>query len=89
MLKNQASFYFSLSFVSFCQQALHSDEQNITQLPNCLLPFVPLRKLTENLNGEEILRHISRYKEVAWSPQQVNILPRATLWQLFLGALMV
>lgn len=55
------------------QQALKREEQNITQLPNCLLPLVPLRKLTEALNGEELLRGISRYREVVWSPQQVSI----------------
>lgn len=61
-------------FVVVCQQALHRDLQNITQQVNCLLPFVPLRKLTEILNGETILRDVSLYRDIHWSPQQVHIL---------------
>lgn len=67
---------FSVDFVAvILRQALHRDAQNITQLANCLLPFVPLRKLTESLNGDEVLRDVGRYREILWSPQQVNILP--------------
>ncbi|KAM9366292.1 stereocilin [Symphorus nematophorus] len=56
------------------QEELHRDVQNITQLVNCLLPFVPLRKLTETLNGEAILRDISLYRDILWSPQQAQLL---------------
>ncbi|XP_078113836.1 LOW QUALITY PROTEIN: stereocilin [Sander vitreus] len=56
------------------QEALHRDLQNITQQVNCLLPFVPLRKLTEILNGETILRDVSLYRDIRWSPQQAQLL---------------
>lgn len=65
-------FKFTVFFFC-CQQAQHRDLQNITQQVNCLSPFVPLRKLTETLNGETILRDISLYRDVRWSPQQVHI----------------
>ncbi|KAL7406680.1 hypothetical protein ABVT39_024498 [Epinephelus coioides] len=54
------------------QEALHL--QNITQQVNCLLPFIPLRKLTETLDGETILRNISLYRDICWSPQQAQLL---------------
>nr|XP_046241689.1 stereocilin [Scatophagus argus] len=56
------------------QEALHRDLQNFTQQANCLLPFVPLRKLTESLHGETILRDISLYRDIPWSPQQAQLL---------------
>ncbi|KAM7406187.1 hypothetical protein PAMP_000580 [Pampus punctatissimus] len=55
------------------QEALQRDLQNITQQVNCLLPFVPLRKLTEVLNGENILRDIRLYRDINWSPQQAQL----------------
>ncbi|XP_059202385.1 stereocilin [Centropristis striata] len=58
------------------QEALRGELQNITQQVNCLLPFVPLRKLTETLNGETILRDVSLYRDVRWSPQQAQLLFR-------------
>ncbi|XP_045888819.1 stereocilin [Micropterus dolomieu] len=54
------------------QEALHRDLQNITHRVNCLLPFVPLRKLKEIFNGETILREISLYRDMQWSPQQAQ-----------------
>ncbi|XP_019126041.2 stereocilin [Larimichthys crocea] len=54
------------------QEALH--RENITQQVNCLLPFVPLRKLTETLNGTAILRDVSLYRDILWSPQQAQFL---------------
>ncbi|XP_042343752.1 stereocilin [Plectropomus leopardus] len=54
------------------QEALHL--QNITQQVNCLLPFSPLRKLTETLDGETILRDLSLYRDIRWSPQQAQLL---------------
>ncbi|XP_029987138.1 stereocilin isoform X2 [Sphaeramia orbicularis] len=51
-------------------QQLH----NITQQVNCLLPFVPLRKLTQALNRSTLLKEISLYKELDWSPQQAQLL---------------
>ncbi|KAK1891401.1 Stereocilin [Dissostichus eleginoides] len=56
------------------QEALHRDSQNITQQVNCLLPWLPLRKLTETLNGETVLRDVSLYRHVRWSPQQAQLL---------------
>ncbi|XP_036951641.1 stereocilin [Acanthopagrus latus] len=56
------------------QEALHRDSQNSTQQVNCLLPFVPLRELTETLNGEAIVRDISLYRDVLWSSQQAQLL---------------
>ncbi|XP_068612610.1 stereocilin [Brachionichthys hirsutus] len=55
-------------------EALHRDWQNVTQRARCLLPFVSLRKLTEALNGDTILRNISLYKDILWSPQQTVLL---------------
>lgn len=54
-------------------QVLHRNLQNVTQELNCLLPFVPLKKLTELLNGETILRNIRTYGDILWSPQQVHL----------------
>ncbi|XP_060924825.1 stereocilin [Limanda limanda] len=56
------------------QEALDSDLQNLTQQVNCLLSFVPLRKLMEATDGETILRHISLYRDIHWSPQQAQSL---------------
>ncbi|XP_051236397.1 stereocilin isoform X2 [Dicentrarchus labrax] len=56
------------------QEALQRDLQNVTQQVNCLLPFVPLRKLTETLNGDATLRDISLYRNMRWSPQQAQLL---------------
>ncbi|KAM7015042.1 stereocilin [Tautogolabrus adspersus] len=56
------------------QEALQRDLQNITQQVNCLSPFVPLRKLRETVNGETILRDISLYSDILWSPQQAQLL---------------
>ncbi|XP_032377271.1 stereocilin [Etheostoma spectabile] len=56
------------------QEALHRDLQSITQQVNCLLPFVPLRKLIETLNEETILNDVSLYRDIRWSPQQAQLL---------------
>ncbi|XP_068435116.1 stereocilin [Clinocottus analis] len=56
------------------QEAQHRYSQNITQQANCVLPFVPLRKLTETLNGKTILRDVSLYRDIHWSPQQAQLL---------------
>ncbi|XP_041634601.1 stereocilin-like [Cheilinus undulatus] len=50
--------------------------ENITQQVNCLSPFVPLKKLTETIKGETILRDISLYRDMLWSPQQAQLLFR-------------
>lgn len=57
-----------------CKQVLHRNLQNITQEVACVLPFVPLKTLTELLNGETILRNVRWYGDIVWSPQQVRIL---------------
>lgn len=54
-------------------QVLHRNLQNITQEVTCLLPFMPLKKLTELLDGETVLRNIRSYGDVLWSPQQVCV----------------
>ncbi|KAF0043246.1 hypothetical protein F2P81_004583 [Scophthalmus maximus] len=59
---------------SAIQEALHRDLLNFTQQVNCLLPFVPLRKLMEATDGETVPRHISLYRDVHWSPQQAQFL---------------
>ncbi|XP_024858230.1 stereocilin isoform X2 [Kryptolebias marmoratus] len=61
------------------QEALHRDLKNVTQQANCLLPFVPLRKLIPAMNGETVWRGISTYREVQWSPQQAQFLFRKIL----------
>nr|XP_020462051.1 stereocilin-like [Monopterus albus] len=58
------------------QEVLHRDLQNIAQQTSCLLPFVPLRKLLDATSGETILRDISLYRDVHWSPQQAQFLLR-------------
>ncbi|XP_040896046.1 stereocilin-like [Toxotes jaculatrix] len=60
------------------QEALYRDMQNITQQANCLLPFVPLRKLIEATIGETMPRDISLYRDVHWSPQQAQFLFKKT-----------
>lgn len=57
-----------------CQQVLHRNLQNITQELTCLLPFVPLKTLTDLLSGETILSNLRWYGDTLWSPQQVCIL---------------
>lgn len=56
------------------QQVLRRNLQNLTMEVNCLLPFVPLKKLTELLDGETILRNIRLFRNILWSPQQVCVL---------------
>ncbi|XP_071778934.1 stereocilin [Centroberyx gerrardi] len=56
------------------QETLHRGLQNITLQVLCLLPFVPLRKLTEAVNGETVLRDVSLYRDLHWSPQQAQLL---------------
>ncbi|KAM3625394.1 uncharacterized protein V6R79_011379 [Siganus canaliculatus] len=55
------------------QEVFLTDLKNITQTVNCLLPFVPLRKLTETFTGETILRATNLYRDVPWSPQQAQL----------------
>ncbi|XP_029947286.1 stereocilin [Salarias fasciatus] len=56
------------------QEALQSDVMNISKQVNCLLPFVPLRKLIQAANGKTILRDIDVYGRIHWSPQQAQLL---------------
>ncbi|XP_061526984.1 LOW QUALITY PROTEIN: stereocilin-like [Phycodurus eques] len=56
------------------QEALHRDSLNITQQVNCLLPLIPLRKLSEVLKGEGFPRAVSLYRHIDWSPQQAQLL---------------
>uniref|UniRef100_A0A087YJL5 Stereocilin n=1 Tax=Poecilia formosa TaxID=48698 RepID=A0A087YJL5_POEFO len=43
---------------------------------NCLIPFVPLRKLIPAMSGDTIWRGISAYRHAQWSPQQAQFLFR-------------
>ncbi|XP_029904058.1 stereocilin [Myripristis murdjan] len=56
------------------QEVLHRGLQNVTPQVRCLLPFVPLRKLTEAVSGETVLKDISLFRDVHWSPQQAQLL---------------
>ncbi|KAI2662930.1 Stereocilin [Labeo rohita] len=56
------------------QQALERTSTNITQQLQCLLPFVSLKKLMSDLDGETVLHHISVYKHMPWSHQQAQML---------------
>ncbi|XP_034536394.1 stereocilin [Notolabrus celidotus] len=56
------------------QEALQRDTQNNTEQVNCLSPFVPLRKLTESVTGETILKDIRLYRDILWSQQQAQVL---------------
>ncbi|KAM9765262.1 stereocilin [Menidia menidia] len=56
------------------QEVLFIDLRNITQQVNCLLPFIPLRKMIQALNGEAIWRGIGTYRNLQWSPQQAQFL---------------
>lgn len=56
------------------QQLLHRNLHNITQEVKCLLPFVPLKTLTEILDGEAMLGKIRPIGSILWSPQQVCVL---------------
>ncbi|KAK9971373.1 hypothetical protein ABG768_024743 [Culter alburnus] len=58
------------------QQALERSSANITQQLQCLLPFISLKKLMSDLNGETVLQHISLYKHMPWSHQQAQMLFR-------------
>ncbi|XP_016403898.1 stereocilin-like [Sinocyclocheilus rhinocerous] len=55
-------------------QALEGTSANITRQLECLLPFVSLRKLMSDLDGETVLHHISVYKHMPWSHQQAQML---------------
>ncbi|XP_073692811.1 stereocilin-like [Garra rufa] len=56
------------------QQALERTFANIKQQLQCLLPFVSLKKLMSDLDGETILRDLSVYKHLPWSHQQAQML---------------
>ncbi|XP_061669972.1 stereocilin-like [Syngnathoides biaculeatus] len=56
------------------QEALHRDSLNVTHQVNCLLPLIPLRKLTEALKSEGLPRDVSSYRRIRWSPQQAQLL---------------
>ncbi|TNM91167.1 hypothetical protein fugu_003456 [Takifugu bimaculatus] len=58
------------------QEVLHRNLQNITQEVKCLLPFVPLKTLTEILDGETMLGKIRLIGNILWSPQQAQLLFR-------------
>ncbi|XP_054626761.1 stereocilin [Dunckerocampus dactyliophorus] len=59
---------------SAMQEALHRHSPNITQRVNCLLPLIPLRKLSEALQRQQLPKDISLYRDINWSPQQAQLL---------------
>ncbi|XP_056135330.1 stereocilin [Lampris incognitus] len=59
---------------SALQKALDQGLKNITLKVDCFLPLIPLKKLTEAVNGDTILRDISIYRDLRWSPQQAQFL---------------
>lgn len=67
-------FYYNIRFCirhGVCLQVLELTSGNVTQRLHCLLPFISLRKLMSDLDGETVLRHISLFKYMPWSHQQV------------------
>lgn len=62
------------------QQLLHRNLRNITQEVKCLLPFVPLKTLTEILDGETMLGKIRLTGNILWSPQQVCVPYLRAVW---------
>ncbi|XP_065150525.1 stereocilin [Paramisgurnus dabryanus] len=56
------------------EQAFERVSANTTQQLHCLLPFISLKKLMLDLDGETVLRHISLYKHMPWSHQQAQML---------------
>ncbi|TRY92454.1 hypothetical protein DNTS_028161, partial [Danionella cerebrum] len=62
------------------QKALEDKSANITQQLQCLLPFMPLKKLMSDLDGETVLQHISLYKHLPWSHQQTQMLFKRIQW---------
>nr|XP_057945778.1 stereocilin isoform X2 [Doryrhamphus excisus] len=58
------------------QEALQRHSPNITQHVNCLLPLIPLRKLSEALQRQQLPKDSSLYRDINWSPQQAQLLFR-------------
>ncbi|XP_061749537.1 stereocilin [Nerophis ophidion] len=56
------------------QEALYRHSLNITQHVNCLLPLIPLRKLSEAVQRQQLPKDISLYKDIDWSSQQAQLL---------------
>ncbi|XP_073764202.1 stereocilin isoform X1 [Danio rerio] len=56
------------------QQALERISANVTQQLQCLVPFVSLKKIMSDLDGEAVLQHISLLKHMPWSHQQAQML---------------
>lgn len=65
--------HFFVNSLFWCLQVLTRDLQNLTHPGHCVLPFVPLKKLTDTVDGGTILGHIDFYRDTRWSPQQVHI----------------
>ncbi|XP_077569515.1 stereocilin [Stigmatopora nigra] len=55
------------------QEALHKDSLNVTQDVNCLLPLIPLRKLSEALQGVGLPGDMRLYGDINWLPQQAQV----------------
>ncbi|XP_053539341.1 stereocilin [Ictalurus punctatus] len=61
---------------SALQQVLEHLSTNNTLYLHCLLPFISLKKLATELDGQTILHHIHLYRNMSWSPQQAQSLFR-------------
>ncbi|XP_053094140.1 stereocilin [Pangasianodon hypophthalmus] len=61
---------------SALQQLLEHLSTNKTLYLHCLLPFISLKKLATELDGQTILHHIPLYRNMSWSPQQAQLLYR-------------
>ncbi|XP_072321516.1 stereocilin [Eucyclogobius newberryi] len=56
------------------QEALQSNLQSFFKQVPCLLPFVPLKKLIQDLNIDILLNNTSQFKGMTWSPQKAQFL---------------
>ncbi|KAJ8247493.1 hypothetical protein GJAV_G00247040 [Gymnothorax javanicus] len=56
------------------QQALDHSLLNTSVQLRCILPFIPLRRLAAEMDGAAVLRNLSYYSRLPWSPQQAQLL---------------
>ncbi|XP_018618690.2 stereocilin [Scleropages formosus] len=61
------------------REALERISGNVTMHLQCLLPFVPLKKLRAILDGVEVLKHVAILKNLPWSSQQAQLLYKKVL----------
>uniref|UniRef100_A0A3B3T1I3 Stereocilin n=1 Tax=Paramormyrops kingsleyae TaxID=1676925 RepID=A0A3B3T1I3_9TELE len=61
----------TVSVLIVFSKALEKISGNTSLRLQCLLPYMPLKMLTLALDGPAVLRSITTYKHLPWSPQQV------------------